>query len=140
MFVCNVEPALEKEIYIGENRNVWVDSIKQLNVIKIYLLQYQQLLQVPIDEKCENVYLSIKENFICKIKESWTTFYLSRTIANQLQESVEEMTKKLISVLNSFYDSFGYIETLISENTHPDKLILDIDNAMEIMYILLPVV
>lgn len=140
MFICDIEPVLKEKIFTGGDRNIWIDSITNLSAIKICLLQYQQISQLTINERCKNVYLSFKKNLIEKTKELWQTFCLSQPVTEQLMKSADENTKELLSALNSIYDCHEEIEIVIAGDIDAQELIMAIDNAVGIMFVMLPLV
>ena len=75
MFPCEIEPALIEKINASETLNIWVDSIRKLGEMKLYIQRYQQIMQVSVDEKCLCSLTSFTELLIEQINSLWKDFF-----------------------------------------------------------------
>ena len=138
MFPCEIDSVLREVVFTGGNRDIWIESMAKLGEIKIYLLRYQQMLQIEIDKKCESVFWSYKEYLIETIKVAWGKFYLSHRVTDQLLKDAESETKELLGYMNIFYAGYEEIEKCMLENNEPQEIISAIESIMGIMLLLMP--
>jgi hypothetical protein len=75
MFPCEIEPALVEKINASKTLNIWVDSIRKLGEMKLYIQRYQQIMQVSVDEKCLCSLTSFTELLIEQINSLWKDFF-----------------------------------------------------------------
>lgn len=52
MYPCEIEPVLIEKMNATNSLKLWIESMKKLGEMKLYIQRYQQILQVPVDDKC----------------------------------------------------------------------------------------
>lgn len=140
MFPCEIEPALAKEINAGEILNSWVDAMRKLGEIKLYIQRYQQVMQVPADEKCLCSLTSFTESLIEQIKLLWKDLLLAEDIVNEMIKEVDEQNGKLLNIVQLFFDCYEEIESVIRNQNDPGELIQIIETVSLLMFALQPFV
>lgn len=140
MYPCEIEPALVEKINASETLNIWVDSMRKLGEMKLYIQRYQQVMQVSVDEKCLCSLTSFTELLIEQINSLWKDFLLSEDIVNKMIEGADEQNRELLNVVQLFFDCYEEIETAIRNKMDPSELIQIIDTVSIVMFALQPFV
>lgn len=140
MYPCEIEPALVEKINASETLNIWVDSMRKLGEMKLYIQRYQQVMQVSVDEKCFCSLTSFTELLIEQINSLWKDFLLSEDIVNKMIEGADEQNSELLNVVQLFFDCYEEIETVIRNKKDPSELIQIIDTVSIVMFALQPFV
>ncbi len=140
MYPCEIEPALVEKINASETLNIWVDSMRKLGEMKLYIQRYQQVMQVSVDEKCLCSLTSFTELLIEQINSLWKDFLLSEDIVNKMIEGADEQNSELLNVVQLFFDCYEEIETVIRNKKDPSELIQIIDTVSIVMFALQPFV
>lgn len=140
MYPCEIEPALVEKINASETLNIWVDSMRKLGEMKLYIQRYQQVMQVSVDEKCLCSLTSFTELLIEQINSLWKDFLLPEDIVNKMIEGADEQNSELLNVVQLFFDCYEEIETVIRNKKDPSELIQIIDTVSIVMFALQPFV
>lgn len=140
MYPCEIEPALVEKINASETLNIWVDSMRKLGEMKLYIQRYQQVMQVSVDEKCLCSLTSFTELLIEQINSLWKDFLLSEDIVNKMIEGADEQNSELLNVVQLFFDCYEEIETVIRNKKDPSEFIQIIDTVSIVMFALQPFV
>lgn len=140
MYPCEIEPALVEKINASETLNIWVDSMRKLGEMKLYIQRYRQVMQVSVDEKCLCSLTSFTELLIEQINSLWKDFLLSEDIVNKMIEGADEQNSELLNVVQLFFDCYEEIETVIRNKKDPSELIQIIDTVSIVMFALQPFV
>lgn len=140
MYPCEIEPVLIEKINPTKALDLWVEAMKKLGEMKLYLQRYQQILQVPVDDKCLCSITAYTELLINQINTLWDDFILVEGIVNKLIEDADEHNSELLNVVQLFFDCYDEIETVISNQNDPIELIQIIETVSIIMFVLLPFV
>lgn len=140
MFPCEIEPALVEKINASETLNIWVDSMKKLGEMKLYIQRYQQVMQVPVDEKCLCSLTSFTELLVEQINSLWKDFLLSEDIINNMIEEADEKNSKLLNFIKLFFDYYEEVVSLIRNQNDPSELIQIIEMVSIVMFVLQPFV
>ena len=140
MYPCEIEPVLIEKINATKSLNLWIEAMKKLGEMKLYIQRYQQVIQVPADEKCLCSITVHTELLLNQINALWNDFILAEDIVNKLMENADEQNSELLNVVRLFFDYYEEIETLISNQNNPSDLIQMIETVSFIMFVLLPFV
>ena len=140
MYPCEIEPVLIEKINATKSLNLWIEAMKKLGEMKLYIQRYQQVIQVPADEKCLCSITVHTELLLNQINALWNDFILAEDIVNKLMENAVEQNSELLNVVRLFFDYYEEIETLISNQNNPSDLIQMIETVSIIMFVLLPFV
>lgn len=138
MYPCEIEHALIEKINASETLNTWVDSMRKLSEMKLYIQRYQQVLQVSVDEKCLGSLTSFTELLIEQINSLWKGFLLSEDIVNKMIEEADEQNGELLSAVQLFFDCYEELESVIRNQSDPSELIQIIETVSIVMFVLLP--
>ena len=52
MYPCETEPVLIEKMNATKSLDLWIESMKKLSEMKLYIQRYQQIVQVPVDDNC----------------------------------------------------------------------------------------
>lgn len=140
MYPCETEPALIEKMNATKSLNLWIESMKKLGEMKLYIQRYQQIVQVPVDDNCLCSITAYTELLINQINALWNDFISVEDIVNELIEEVDEQNSELLNVVQLFFDCYEEIETVISNKNDPSELIQIIETVSVIMFVLLPFV
>lgn len=140
MYFCEIEPVLIEKINATKFLNLWVEAMKKLGEMKLYIQRYQQIVQVPVDDKCLCSITTYTELLINQINTLWNDFILVEDIVNELIEDADEQNSELLNVVQLFFGYYEEIETIISNQNDPSELIQIIEMVSIIMFALLPFV
>lgn len=140
MYPCEIEPALMERISATKSLNLWIDAMKKLGEMKLHFQRYQQIVQVPVDDKCLCSITAYTDLLVCQIKALWNDFVLVEDFVNELIENANEQNCKLLNVVQLFFGCYEEFETLISNQNDPNDLIQMIETVSIIMFVLLPFV
>lgn len=140
MYPCETEPALIEKMNATKSLNLWIESMKKLGEMKLYIQRYQQIVQVPVDDNCFCSITAYTELLINQINALWNDFISVEDIVNELIEDADEQNSELLNVMQLFFDCYEEIETVISNKNDPSELIQMIETVSVIMFVLLPFV
>lgn len=140
MYPCEIEPVLIEKINTTKSLDLWVVAMKKLGEMKLYLQRYQQILHVPVDDKCLCSITAYTELLINQINTLWGDLILVEGVVNKLIEEADEQNSELLNVVQLFFDCYDEIETVISNQNDPIELIQMIETVSIIMFLLLPFV
>ena len=140
MFPCEIEPVLMERINATLTLKVWNEAIVKLSEMKMYLQRYQQILQVPADQKCLCTLITYKEELIDQINTLWKDIILIDDVVNELFEDVDEQNIAMLNIIKQFLDCYEEIEPTIREHNDLSELIHVIEEVIVIMKYLLPLV
>lgn len=140
MYPCETEPALIEKMNATKSLNLWIESMKKLGEMKLYIQRYQQIVQVPVDDNCLCSITAYTELLINQINALWNDFISVEDIVNELIEDADEQNSELLNVMQLFFDCYEEIETVISNKNDPSELIQIIETVSVIMFVLLPFV
>ena len=138
MYPCETEPALIEKMTATKSLNLWIESMKKLSEIKLYIQRYQQIVQVPVDDKCLCSITAYTELLINQINALWNDFISVEDIVNELIEDADEQNRELLNVVQLFFDCYEEIKTVIINKNDPSELIQIIETVSVIMFLLLP--
>lgn len=138
MYPCEIEPVLIEKMNATNSLKLWIESMKKLGEMKLYIQRYQQILQVPIDDKCRYTINAYAELLIDQINALWNDFISVEDIVNELIEDADEQNSELLNVVQLFFDCYEEIETVIINKNDPSELIQIIETVSVIMFLLLP--
>ena len=140
MYPCETEPALIEKMNATKSLNLWIESMKKLGEMKLYIQRYQQIVQVPVDDNCLCSITAYTELLINQINALWNDFISVEDIVNELIEDADEQNSELLNVMQLFFDCYEEIETVISNKNDSSELIQIIETVSVIMFVLLPFV
>ena len=140
MYPCEMEPELIEKMNATKSLNLWVETMKKLGEIKLYLQRYQQIIQVPVDDNCLCSITSYTDLLITQINSLWNDFISVEDIVNELIENADEKNRELLNVVQLFFDCYEEIETVISNKNDPSELIQIIETISIILFALVPFV
>lgn len=138
MYPCEIEPVLIEKMNATNSLKLWIESMKKLSEMKLYIQRYQQILQVPIDDKCLYTINTYTELLINQINALWHDFVSVEDIVNKLIEDADEQNSELLNVVHLFFNCYEEIETVIINKNDPSELIQIIETVSVIMFLLLP--
>lgn len=140
MFPCEIEPVLMERINATMPLKVWNEIIVKLSEMKMHLQRYQQILQVPVDQKCLCTLTKHTEKLINQISALWKDIILIDDVVNELSEAVDEQNIELLNIIKQFFDCYDEIESMIREHNDLSETIHIIEEVMALMIYLLPLV
>ena len=140
MYPCETELALIGKMNATKSLNLWIESMKKLSEMKLYIQRYQQIIQVPVDDNCLCSITAYTELLINQINALWNDFISVEDIVNELIEDADEQNSELLNVVQLFFDCYKEIETVIINKNDPSELIQIIETVSVIMFVLLPFV
>lgn len=140
MYPCETEPVLIEKMNATKSLNLWIESMKKLSEMKLYIQRYQQIVQVPVDDNCLGSITAYTELLINQINALWNDFISVEDIVNELIEDADEQNSELLNVVQLFFDCYEEIETVIINKNDPSELIQIIETVSVIMFVLLPFV
>ena len=140
IYPCETEPALIEKMNATKSLNLWIESMKKLAEMKLYIQRYQQIVQVPVDDNCLCSITAYTELLINQINALWNDFISVEDIVNELIEDADDHNSELLHVVQLFFDCYEEIETVISNKNDPSELIQIIETVSVIMFVLLPFV
>lgn len=138
MYPCETEPALIEKMTATKSLNLWIESMKKISEMKLYIQRYQQIVQVPVDDKCLCSITAYTELLINQINALWNDFISVEDIVNELIEDADEQNRELLNVVQLFFDCYEEIKTVIINKNDPSELIQIIETVSVIMFLLLP--
>ena len=138
MYPCEIEPVLIEKMNATNSLKLWISAMKKLGEMKLNIQRYQQIIQVPIDEKCLCSMAAYTEMLIDQIDVLWNDFVLVEDLVTELIENADEQNSELLNVVKLFFDCYEEIETVISTQNDPSELIQIIETVSIIMFLLLP--
>lgn len=138
MYPCGIEPVLIEKMNATNSLKLWIESMKKLGEMKLYIQRYQQILQVPVDDKCLYTINTYTELLINQINALWNDFISVEDIVNELIADADEQNSELLNVVQLFFDCYEEIETVIINKNDPSELIQIIETVSVIMFLLLP--
>lgn len=138
MFPCEIEPILMERINATMPLKVWNEAIVKLSEMKMHLQRYQQILQVPADQKCLCTLITYKEELIDQIKILWKDIILIDDVLNELFEDADEENLKYLNIVKQFFDYYEEIKSIISKQNDPSESIYIIEGISRMMIYLLP--
>ena len=56
MFPCEIEGILQEKIITGDVQDTWINVLKKIGEMKLYLQRYSQVSQMSVSKKCINSY------------------------------------------------------------------------------------
>lgn len=137
MYPCEIEPVLIEKMNATNSLKLWIESMKKLGEMKLYIQRYQQIVQTSIDEKCLCSMTAYTEMLIDKINTLWNDFILVENLVSELIENANEQNSELLNVVKLFFDCYEEIETVISTQNDPSELIQIIETVSIVMFLLL---
>lgn len=140
MYPCETETVLIEKMNATKSLNLWIESMKKLSEMKLYIQRYQQIVQVPVDDNCLGSITAYTELLINQINALWNDFISVEDIVNELIEDADEQNSELLNVVQLFFDCYEEIETVIINKNDPSELIQIIETVSVIMFVLLPFV
>lgn len=140
MYPCETEPVLIEKMNATKSLDLWIESMKKLSEMKLYIQRYQQIVQVPVDDNCLGSITAYTELLINQINALWNDFISVEDIVNELIEDADEQNSELLNVVQLFFDCYEEIETVIINKNDPSELIQIIETVSVIMFVLLPFV
>lgn len=140
MFPCEIEDILQEKIIIGGAQDTWINVLKKIGEMKLYLQRYSQVLRVPVSENCINSYNSFLESLIKQMRELWREIVPVEEIVNELIKEADEQIVELLNVIQLFLDCYDEIENCIRANGDLNEVIQITETVAGIMIILLPYV
>lgn len=137
MYPCEIEPVLIEKMNATNSLKLWIESMKKLGEMKLYIQKYQQILQTSIDEKCLCSMNAYTEMLIDKINTLWNDFILVENLVSELIENANEQNSELLNVIKLFFDCYEEIETAIRTQNDPSEIIQIIKEVSIVMFLLL---
>lgn len=137
MYPCEIEPVLIEKMNATNSLKLWIESMKKLGEIKLYIQRYQQIVQTSIDEKCLCSMNAYTEMLIDKINTLWNDFILVENLVSELIENANEQNSELLNVIKLFFDCYEEIETAIRTQNDPSEIIQIIKEVSIVMFLLL---
>ena len=137
MYPCEIEPVLIEKMNATNSLKLWIESMKKLGEIKLYIQRYQQIVQTSIDEKCLCSMNAYTEMLIDKINTLWNDFILVENLVSELIENENEQNSELLNVIKLFFDCYEEIETAIRTQNDPSEIIQIIKEVSIVMFLLL---
>lgn len=137
MYPCEIEPMLIEKMNATNSLKLWIESMKKLGEMKLYIQRYQQIVQTSIDEKCLCSMTAYTEMLIDKINTLWNDFILVENLVSELIENANEQNSELLNVVKLFFDCYEEIETVISTQNDPSEPIQIIETVSTVMFLLL---
>lgn len=140
MYPCEIEPVLIEKINATKYLSLWIEAMKKLGEMKLYIQRYQQIIQAPVDDKCVGSITSHTELLINQINALWNDFLLIEDTVSELIKNADEQNSELLNVMQLFFGCYDEIETVISNQNDPSELIQVIETVSVVMFALLPLV
>lgn len=138
MFPCEIEPVLMERINATMPLKVWNEAIVKLSEMKMHLQRYQQILQVPADQKCLCTLITYKEELINQINTLWKDIILIDDVVNELFEDADEQNLKYLNIIKQFFDYCKEIKFMINKQNDPSESIDITEAVLGMMIYLLP--
>lgn len=138
MFPCEIEPVLMERINATMPLKVWNEAIVKLSEMKMHLQRYQQILQVPADQKCLCTLITYKEELIDQINTLWKDIILIDDVVNELFEDADEQNLKYLNIIKQFFDYCKEIKFMINKQNDPSESIDITEAVLGMMIYLLP--
>ena len=117
---------------------VWNEAIVKLSEMKMHLQRYQQILQVPADQKCLCTLITYKEELIDQINTLWKDIILIDDVVNELFEDADEQNLKYLNIIKQFFDYCKEIKFMINKQNDPSESIDITEAVLGMMIYLLP--
>ena len=141
--ICRNEEKLrvamtDEQKAVTNSLKLWIESMKKLGEMKLYIQRYQQIVQTSIDEKCLCSMTAYTEMLIDQINTLWNDFILVEDLVSELIENANEQNSELLNVVKLFFNCYEELETVISTQNDPSELIQIIETVSIIMFLLLP--
>ena len=108
--------------------------------MKVCLQRYQQILQVPADQKCLCTLTRHAEELINQISDLWNDIILIDNVVNELFEDVDEQNIKLLNIIKQFLDCYEEIESIIRKHNDLSESIHVTEGVIVVMICLLHLV
>ncbi|MCM1191580.1 MAG: hypothetical protein NC389_04015 [Acetatifactor muris] len=140
MFPCEIEQGLEGRISSGGMHNRWIEAMQKISMIKLYLQCYKQVLQVPVDEKCNNSIIAFRVSLVEKIGLFWRELASCEVLVKKLAEEADGESKQYLEMVKLFFDIFDDVKNCIEDHSDPSEIMQVIDSVFGLMILLLPYV
>ncbi len=140
MLPCDIEPVLSEKIKAGSMQGQWIDAIKKLGEMKLYLQRYQQVVQIPINERCFCGLQAFIDSLCDQVNRLWNAFSLSKPLADRMLEEADEQYHELLSSVQLMYNCHDEIIAIIKKHEDPSELIQIIESVSVVMLIAQPFV
>lgn len=140
MFPCEIEPVLMERINASKSLRTWNNVMEKLGDMKVCLQRYQQILQVPADQKCLCTLTRHAEELINQISDLWNDIILIDNVVNELFEDVDEQNIKLLNIIKQFLDCYEEIESIIRKHNDLSESIHVTEGVIVVMICLLHLV
>ena len=137
MYPCEIEPTLIQKQNMTKFMRLWGDTISKLAEMKSYLKRYQQIIQVPVDDRCRCSITAYAELLSNQIKKLWSDLILVENIINELIEHADIQNSEYLNFILIFLGCYEEIEAVIRNQNDPGEIIQMIDAVIGIMFILL---
>lgn len=138
MFPCEIEPVLMERINASKSLNTWNNAMEKLGDMKACLQRYQQILQVPADQKCLCTLTRHTEELINQISALWNDIILIDNVVNELFEDADEQNLKYLNIIKQFFDYCKEIKFMINKQNDPSESIDITEAVLGMMIYLLP--
>lgn len=120
----------------GESISVLVDLkniYESIGTMRLYLMQFNQVLQVPIDERCEEGMSTYITTLIQKINDLWAIFLGIKELEIENLEDENSNISALLNLLNESLAIKGEILAIITERKNPKDAIKALENIITII-------
>ena len=118
----------------------WIDAIKKLSEMKLYLQRYQQVMQVPLNETCSCSLKSFTDSLCDQVNELWNEFSFSKPLVDGMLEEADEQNHELLSCVQLMYNCYDEINAIIQNHEDPGEWIRVIEGVSGAMLIVQPFV
>lgn len=140
MLPCEIEPVLDEKTKADIMQKRWIDAIKKLSEMKLYLQRYQQVMQVPLNETCSCGLKSFTDSLCDQVNELWNEFSFSKPLVDGMLEEADEQNHELLSCVQLMYNCYDEINAIIQNHEDPGEWIRVIEGVSGAMLIVQPFV
>lgn len=128
MFPCENETALAERMDSEGTEKRWMNGIKKLSEMRVYLQRYWQVMQEEVDEKCIANLKNFVEEQVEQLRQIWNEFitFLELLVKEVKRDAAGEKLE-LLKGIQIFFRSFDEIEDCIKYQKNPEEIIQALD-------------
>lgn len=100
----NIQPLI-KELPIGDNQKVWINTTSRVAAMKIYINRYIQVTESVITDNCSNTRFNIANDTVEIIRSEWKNLDVCKNIAITLKDTVTSDHAEILDAFIAFCES-----------------------------------
>ena len=114
----------------------WIDSMSKLQEIRMYLKRYSQIINVGVDEVCNDSLEKNIENIKNKINNLWNDFAKCEELLDNILIYNDEEKGNFINIIRTFLTLHNEMFDCINKRENAEEIIKSIDTISVIMLLL----